>query len=80
VKRRLETHEEGEGNARELSKKKKSPIGGHINRGKKAGHSPAQAMSISRQRGAQQGARRSNRRGIARNKEARDGEIDRAKA
>ena len=73
VKRRLETHEEGKGSARELSKKKKSPIGGHINRGRKEGHSPAQAMSISRQKDAKQGARRSNGRGIARNREARDG-------
>ena len=80
VKRRLETHEEGKGNARELSKKKKSPIGGHINRGRKEGHSPAQAMSISRQKGAKQGARRSNGRAIARNREARGGEIDRADA
>jgi len=80
VKRRLETHEEGKGSARELSKKKKSPIGGHINRGRKEGHSPAQAMSISRQKGAKQGARRSNGRAIARNREARGGEIDRAKA
>ena len=37
MKRRLETHKEGKGNARELSKKKKSSIGGHINRGKKEG-------------------------------------------
>ena len=80
VKRRLETHEEGKGNARELSKKKKSPIGGHINRGKKAGLSPAQVMSISRQKDAKQGARRSNGRGIARNREARGGEKGRAKA
>jgi hypothetical protein len=79
VKRRLETHEEGKGSARELSKKKKSPIGGHINRGRKEGHTPAQAMSISRQKGAKQGARRSNGRAIARNREARGREIDRAK-
>ena len=51
MKRRLETHEEGKDNARELSKKKKSPIGGHINRGRKAGDSLAQAISISRQKG-----------------------------
>lgn len=80
VKRRLETHEEGKGNAREVSKKKKSPIGGHINRGRKTGCSLAQAMSISRQKGAKQGARRPNGRGIARDREARGGEIDRAKA
>lgn len=79
VKRRLETHEVGEDNARELSRKKESPIGGHIDRGRKAWCSLTQAMSISRQKGAKQGARRSNGRDIARNREARGGEIDRAK-